>query len=286
MRTITTFLIVLLFSLMAASCSDHYADDKVSAEAADISVKLDSAALPVHPNHFADMSFLAETAEHNLTIHYRYKRQDHGISISANGAIDTICPKIYGDLIMGGLPGLIMVDAGKVYENKSPLHGPVKIFPEFQVPFNTVLREYASSKGKSIANFYIEMHLTDGMGGTGPYLHSHFFGFDECNFSGRTNTYLYTFAADTLEAVFRTYWPHDGHITLQRYDYSVMEPKNCPVPDGVFASEADMEEYLLDEFERTFGERCGDILISDLRRLWTQYKEKILEIAGRTSAEE
>lgn len=265
-KDIYLIVVIAIIGTWVASCSDHYALDRVRVEATDIAAKLDSAALPVHPNHFADMSFLAETAERELSITYRCTRQDYGVSIDSNGTIDTECPKIYGHGFSA--PGRIIIDKGIVYEPIYPRYTPeYMVLYEFQIPFNTVLEAYASSKGKSIRDFkfYQKIHLSDEANNPGPYMHSHYFGCNAIDGHGKSPYYFYTLAADTLEVIARFEHGDGSSSTLQRYDYTVAEPIDISEADGIFEAETEMQEYLLNEFERTFGERYGDILISDLR---------------------
>lgn len=272
---------IVIVCAIVTSCSDHYAVDKVMTDAADITEALDSAALPVNPNHFDDMSFLAESARHNLTVHYRLKRQDYGISIEPNGAIDTVNPFIAGS---SATTGHIIIDRGVMYMRVIPYQhrGFVGLVPGFEGPFNTVMEAYAASKGKETFdfNFYQTVHLTNGDKTVGPYMHTHYFGFNHCEVTSISSEYIYTLAADTLQLVERWNFP-DGTSALLRYDFSAAEPINLSDVDFVFDADTELMDYLLDEFERTFGESCEGILISELRDMWTRQKERIQEVLAR-----
>lgn len=254
MKHLINIFLTMFVVLAMSSCSD---DDGPTS-------------LTVDPQQVASMSFLTQTVEQNLSVHYEWQRQDYGITISPTGEIDTECPEIPVFI----LPFRdIVINRGRVYQRKSPSYTRVPMtFPEYEVQFNRVWDAYATSRRRQgyLFKYYIEIHLSDETGGIGPYIHI------KPEYTGTSDIYFYNLSADKIEIIDRVHWSN-GNITLQRHDFEVAEPVNLDGVDGVFISENEFREYLFDEFERTFGERCGDILLSDLRDLWTQYKEEFLE---------
>lgn len=278
-KIIYTLVAVFLY-VFVASCDDHMLEPDKSIESAISGLnKVETKALPVVPGHYADMGLVEENVASGLTIHYKRARQVDGVTVYPDGTINRENPQIY---TLVPLWNDVILHNGEFYTVFSTRCATEWwVFPFLMVHYNSfdihqhfkqVYAAYERAKGREAGGlrYLMKLHMRE-VASEGTYLNHHMLATSEITQDTR-ETYFYTLTADTLELVARTEFP-DGDICLNKFDYTVDTTFDVHSADGVFANSEEFMEYLLVEFEKTFGESCEGIAISDLRKEWAEFLE-------------